>query len=192
MKAKLASLLLRLLAHTWRISIVGALPDKPCMVAFWHGEMLPCWFSMRKASPTAVVSASTDGALLARFLTDLGFHVVRGSSSRGGADALQAMVDSAQDSIVMVTPDGPRGPARECKPGVVVGAHRASVPIVLFRAVSARKKIFTRSWDNFELPLPFTRITLTVSAPIVVPSDAERKTIDALILDIGKQLDLLG
>ncbi len=192
MKSALASASIRALARTWSVHIEGRFPTGPCIVAFWHGEMLPVWFAFRALRPVALVSPSTDGAILGTLLSDWGYNVVKGSSSRGGKEALQILVDQAAHNVVLITPDGPRGPAHIAKPGAIVAAHRAGVPLVLVRMRATRTKIFTRSWDKFQLPLPFAQITLHVSAPIEVPAFLSREEIDGVIADVTEHLHRLG
>ncbi|HLP27358.1 MAG TPA: lysophospholipid acyltransferase family protein [Candidatus Didemnitutus sp.] len=192
MKSALASASIRALARTWSVHIEGRFPTGPCIVAFWHGEMLPVWFAFRALRPVALVSPSTDGAILGTLLADWGYNVVKGSSSRGGKEALQILVDQAAHNVVLITPDGPRGPAHIAKPGAIVAAHRAGVPLVLVRMRATRTKIFTRSWDKFQLPLPFAQITLHVSAPIEVPAFLSREGIDGVIAEVTEHLNRLG
>lgn len=192
MKSRIASAAIRALARTWSVHVEGRFPTGPCIVAFWHGEMLPVWFAFRALRPVALVSPSTDGAILADLLTDWGYTVVKGSSSRGGKEALQIMVEHAANNVVLITPDGPRGPAHVAKPGAVIAAHRAGVPLVLVRMRATRTKIFERSWDRFQLPLPFAQITLHVSSPIEVPSFLTREEIDGVIADVTEHLHRLG
>lgn len=191
MKAQLASLLLRMLASTWRVRVVGTLPDAPCVVAFWHGAMLPVWHAFRLRGCAGLTSASKDGDLLARLLADWGYVVVRGSSSKGGPEALAEMVKHASRRIVLVTPDGPRGPARVAKPGAVVAAQRAGVPLVPVGAAAERVTILEKSWDAFAIPWPFTRVTVQIGAPIRIDADASRERVDAVISELGQQLDAL-
>lgn len=192
MKALLASLLLRLLARTWDVKIEGRLPTGPSVVAFWHGEMLPVWYAFRALRPVALVSPSSDGALLQRLLRDWGYTVVTGSSSRGGKEALQVIVDQARDHVSLITPDGPRGPAHVAKAGAIVAAHRAGVPLILVRMRATRVKVFARSWDRFQLPLPWSHITLHISTPIDIPEHATREDIGAVIENVTEQLHHLG
>ncbi len=192
MRDRLASLLMRLLALTWRIRITGTMPPKHCVVAFWHGEMLPIWFTMRCLSPTAMVSASKDGGLLTQLLRDWKYNVIRGSSSQGGREALAAIAHAAERGVVLVTPDGPRGPRHNMKPGAVVAAHRAGVPLVLVRASIFWKKVFSRSWDRFELPLPFARVDIVIDRPHMVPAEADRAEIDRFIAMAQERLQQLG
>ena len=78
------------------------------------------------------------------------------------------------------------------KPGAVVAAHRAGVPLVLTRAVIHRKKIFERSWDLFEVPLPFARIDVMIDEPKVIPTEADRSEIDRFIAMAQERLIQLG
>lgn len=171
-------LLLRCLAATWRHRSVGT-PNQPCVIAFWHGEMLPIWYALRHRHATALVSASKDGSILASLLEKWGFLVVRGSSSRGGAEALHAMVSALENTMVLMTPDGPRGPNRHAKAGATVAAHRASRPIV---AATVRCTHYVRlsSWDRFMIPLPFARIIVRFSDPMHVQADADGRLDDAI------------
>ena len=186
------SMAIRALARTWAVSIQGRFPTGPCIVAFWHSEMLPVLFVFRALRPVALVSPSEDGLLIATVLKDWGYDVVAGSSSRGGKEALQTLVELAAQHVVLITPDGPRGPAHIAKPGAVIAAHRAGVPLVLVRMHAARTQIFHRSWDRFQLPLPFTQITLHVSAAIDVSSTLTRDEIDAMINDVTERLQQMG
>lgn len=192
MKAFIASMLIRLIAKSWHVEIKGRLPTGPCIVAFWHGEMLPVWFTFRALRPVALVSPSTDGALLERLVTDWGYEVVLGSSSHGGTEALQQLVKNAAHHVVLITPDGPRGPAHIMKPGAVIAAHRSGAPLVLVRMHTSWKKVFSRSWDKFELPLPFARVQICISPPIVVQAHLDRDEISAMIVDVQHELEKLG
>lgn len=181
MKAWLLSLVIRMIARTWRLSVTGRLPTGPSIVAFWHGEMLPVWFVFRALRPVALVSSSKDGSLLSRLLKDWGYDVVLGSSSKGGKEALEQLVAEASSRVVLLTPDGPRGPAHQAKPGAVIAAHRAHVPLVLVRIHAKSAHTFVRSWDRFTLPLPFTNIELTIDHNWLIPADATREELDTHI-----------
>lgn len=137
-----------------------------------------------------MASASKDGGLLNALLRAWGYQTIRGSSSKGGREALDDMIVMATTRLVLVTPDGPRGPAHTCKPGCVVVAQRAQVPLTLVRAYASRAKNFKRSWDNFMLPLPFAHVTLHVSPPILV--DEGIVNLDDTITDVTHRLNSLG
>lgn len=192
MRSSIASVAIRALARTWSVKIEGRFPTGPCIVAFWHGEMLPVWYAFRALRPVALVSPSSDGAILSALLSDWGYDVVIGSSSRGGREALQTLVEQAKQNVVLITPDGPRGPVHVAKPGAVIAAHRAGVPLILVRMRATRTKSFTKSWDRFQLPLPFAQITLHVSAPIDVPEHLSREELDVMIVEVTEHLHRLG
>lgn len=166
MKAVIAAALIRALARTWRFSLRGDLPSSPSVVAFWHDEMLPMWaIFARKQGNTplaALTSLSKDGDILAQLLSDWGYEVVRGSSSKGGKEALEEMITLAAQNVLLITPDGPRGPRHAMKAGAVIAAQKADVPLYLCR-ITARGHRFERSWDKFLLPYPFTRITVVIA-----------------------------
>jgi len=168
----LASRLIRGLALTWRFRVEGLVPEHPCVVAFWHGEMLPVWkfFAQRSGMlRAALTSLSNDGAVLAQLLADWGYALVRGSSSSGGKEALAALVQHAERGYaVFLTPDGPRGVRHTFKAGAIVIASRTGVPLVLCRA-EYNGWTFERSWDKFRLPFPFASITLRFTHVFAVP-----------------------
>jgi lysophospholipid acyltransferase (LPLAT)-like uncharacterized protein len=115
----LGPIALRALGGTWRVTTLGArrvtaarAAAGPVVFAFWHGTLLPLEHLNRGRGICVLSSWHRDGEMSARVMTRLGYRVVRGSSSRGGARGLQALVQAARaGSDVAVTPDGPRGPA---------------------------------------------------------------------------------
>lgn len=131
---------------------------EPCVVVFWHGRMIPVWYRFR-GDAAAVVSASADGELLADYLErTLGYAVViRGSSSRGGGEALAAMVEQLKERRVLITPDGPRGPLHRAKPGALVAAQRSSRPVLCCSWIASRA-FALGSWDRMEIPYPFAKV----------------------------------
>lgn len=159
---------LRLLGSTWRYrevvppecsAIVAG--DEPAVIAFWHGGMFPVWHRFRRQRPAAMVSASNDGTLLADYLTrGLGYaRVIRGSSSRGGSEALHEMTDALAGRSCLITPDGPRGPARQAKPGALVASMRSRRRLLL-AGWNCRHAVRLRSWDSMSIPFPFSSIDI--------------------------------
>lgn len=171
--------LLGALGATWRLRVHGRAAllardaNAPRVVfTLWHGQMLPIIYAHRQ--PTAVmISEHRDGEILAQILGRLGFSAIRGSSSRGGARALLAAVKMFKTGVdVAITPDGPRGPRHSYAPGALVLASRAGAAIVPIVAHSDRKWRL-RSWDVFEIPKPFARVTIAYGTPLRVDgSDA--------------------
>lgn len=137
--------------------------------AFWHQRQVFFTWSHRNVSAAVLVSKSNDGEMIARTMELSGIDAVRGSSSRGGAAAAREMVEilrSGRD--VGITPDGPRGPAREVKEGAVRVAQLAGMPIVpIANALSHRIEV-AKAWDRFQVPLPFGRSVVIYGEPVRV------------------------
>jgi lysophospholipid acyltransferase (LPLAT)-like uncharacterized protein len=176
----LAPAFIKLWAATWRIHVHGKLPEPgdTGVLACWHGELMVCIKSLQQRDVAALASLSRDGDLISSLLESWGFHMVRGSSSKGAARALAEMIAVAKQRCVALTPDGPRGPARQMKNGAVAIASRAAVPLYLYTARS-RWAIRGTSWDRFLLPLPFARVDITIRQ-LPIPDNADREQIEVL------------
>lgn len=170
---------MRLLARSWRVrteyeerwrSLYEA--RRPHVFLLWHEVLLPLLWHHRGQDIAIVVSENRDGQYLADFALALGYRAVRGSSSRGAARALLGAVRELQAGrAVAFTPDGPRGPRRELKPGVVAAAQRGGGVIVPIHARADRGWRLD-SWDRFLIPKPAARITVTYGRPFEVePGD---------------------
>ena len=171
---------MRLLASSWRIrteheerwrKLYEA--RRPHVFLLWHEVLLPLLWHHRKQDIAIVVSENRDGQYLADFAASLGYRSVRGSSSRGAARALLGAVRELQAGrAVAFTPDGPRGPRRELKPGVVAAAQRGGGVIVPIHA-RANRGWRLDSWDRFLIPQPAARVTVTYGRPFEVePGEA--------------------
>lgn len=171
--------LVRALASTWRIETVHEEPWRrlhearmPFVFMCWHEVLLPLVWRHRNQGITLVVSEARDGGYLADLGDALGYRLVRGSSTRGATRALLGAVRELREGhSVAFTPDGPRGPRRELKPGVAAAAQRSGAPILAIHATADQAWRF-RSWDRFMLPKPFARIRVGYAGPITVgPGD---------------------
>ncbi len=180
-KYRLAVELLNIIACTWRFSINGIIPEKPAIVCFWHGEMLPVWKLFAKKLPAAIVSSSRDGEVLSAILKKWKYKLVRGSSSKGGKEALEQMIDLSRKELFLITPDGPKGPAKIFKPGAVVAAKKGGAPIYYCRIIAPKSRMFTKSWDSFILPLPFAGINVIIKGPVYVDSSLNREETGRII-----------
>jgi lysophospholipid acyltransferase (LPLAT)-like uncharacterized protein len=170
---------LRLLARSWRVRTEHeerwrALYDarRPHVFLLWHEVLLPLLWHHRRQDIAIVVSENRDGQYLADFALALGYRAVRGSSSRGAARALLGAVRELRAGrSVAFTPDGPRGPRRELKPGVVAAAQRGGGTIVPIHARTDRAWRLD-SWDRFLIPKPGARVTVIYGRPFeVAPGD---------------------
>lgn len=162
---------------------------QPFIYALWHGRLLPLCYYHRNRGIVALISASKDGDYLADFLSSWGFNPVRGSSSRGGREALRQLVRLARaGNSLAITPDGPRGPMQKLKPGVLVTAQLAGVPILPLSGATDRGW-WPGKWDRFLVPKPFARIKVRYEAPMRVPRDASESDLQHYADELEKQLN---
>lgn len=150
---------------------------RPYLFCTWHNRLplAPLMYEQyvrRTGAPprlAAMVSASRDGAMMARVLELFGIEPVRGSSSRRGTEALKESADlSRSGRDLALASDGPRGPVYVAKPGIVVLAQMTGRPVVPVSYV-LNWKITLRSWDRFEIPVPFATCVFRVGNPVEVP-----------------------
>jgi lysophospholipid acyltransferase (LPLAT)-like uncharacterized protein len=158
----------------------------PAIYCIWHNRLalcMPAYFSyVKKHNCTpgmaAMVSASKDGGFLTGILECFNVQPVRGSSSRRGPQALLELTTWAKRGYdLAITPDGPRGPLYVVQDGVMSLAQLTGFPIVPV-SYHANWKLRLKSWDRFQIPLPFSRCEMIYEKPIFVPreaTDAERE-----------------
>lgn len=169
----LAASLIRLLRHSLRIEVLGAevVDDlnrrgEKIILSFWHDQLLLMVTGYRGAGARILISPSQDGELIARTMGYFGQGAVRGSSSRGGRAAFREMLELAAEPYDLVfTPDGPKGPRHQLKPGVVQLARLSGRPVVPMAFACSRGHRFA-SWDRFLLPFPFCRGVFAFGAPL--------------------------
>ncbi len=136
-----------------------------------------------------LVSQHRDGEIISRLLLDLGYSVARGSSTRGGVAGLREMIRIGREGGTLgFSPDGPRGPRRRCKPGVVQAAGETGLAIVPV-GVSATRRWRLNSWDRFMIPKPGARVYVSYGSPIRIP-DVERPSVTEGIERVEKALNL--
>lgn len=178
---RLGSVLLRLLAATWRVREVDGeriraplRERRPFVAVFWHGQMLPLLWWHRNRGIAILISEHGDGEIIARIARNLGYELVRGSSSRGAERALLESIRTASSGTpVAITPDGPRGPAHSFAAGALLVSHRAQAPILPV-AASVSRAWRLRSWDRFMIPKPFARVTVAYGEPAIVQAASAR------------------
>lgn len=144
--------------------------DRRFIYAFWHQRQVFFTVSHRGDPLSILVSRSTDGEMIAETVRlCCGVASVRGSSSRGASDAVRGLIKALRSGLDLgITPDGPKGPAREIKEGVMYLAQKLGVPILPVTSAQSNRLVFSRSWDQFHLPLPFGRAAVVYGAPISV------------------------
>jgi len=161
------------------------------VLAFWHGTMLIPWYVHRNKNFSALVSLSKDGSILANTLNKWGYKVERGSSHKGGKEALNTLLENSKMNFsVAITPDGPTGPPRKLKAGAVITAQRSNIPLILC-GVAYKKKYVFNSWDKFEVPKFFSKIVLNYSKPIYIDSNLNREDTSIIINECDVLLNQL-
>ncbi len=147
---------------------------KPVVLCLWHDEFFPLIYLKKDLNIIAVVSQSGDGQLLAGLLERMGLETARGSSSRGGVRALLGAARRMREAGLCgcVTVDGPRGPRHKAKEGAIFLAKQADAPLVPIRLFMERTHVFG-SWDRFQLPLPFSRVTMICADAYLVEADLQ-------------------
>lgn len=200
------ALYIRLVFRTSRWTVIGRdIPEalwrsgQPFVLCFWHGRMLMVPYAWEPNVPgRMLISPHRDGRLVAETMAHFGAGTITGSSSKGGAAALRALLKSLAEGVsVGITPDGPRGPRMRAAPGLVTVARRASVPIVPLTYAVRRRRLLA-SWDRFLVPFPFNRGVILWGASVEVPRNADsaaretaRRLIEDRLNDLTREADRL-
>jgi hypothetical protein len=197
---KLAWLLIEGIAACSRVSIEGEeavlslqKEGRPLVYIFWHRHILFVIHQFRDRGARPLISLSSDGELVAAVAEEFGMLPVRGSSSKGGARAFLELARTVQEerAEVLITADGPKGPARRVKEGAVQLAAKTGAWVVPVSWSASRLKVLEKSWDRFMIPLPFGRIRFAFGAPLRIdpslPASEMARTLDSL----SARLDLL-
>jgi lysophospholipid acyltransferase (LPLAT)-like uncharacterized protein len=166
------SVLVRVWVHTLRLTLeldpsweaLGI--GRARVYAFMHGKQLPLLRFPRPKATAALVSHSRDGERQAFMLQRFGLLIRRGSSSRGASSGVRALLRVLRSGIdVALAVDGPKGPVGVAKEGPLWLAKRGNAVLAPLGSASSCAWRFTRAWDLFTLPLPFTRIAVVLAAP---------------------------
>lgn len=149
----------------------GQMNEKKTLAyACWHQNALSTVMAHTWRRLAILVSRSFDGEVIAFVAKKFGVHSARGSSSRGGLEALRQLIKLTKDGYeVGITVDGPRGPRHEVKGGVIALASRTGVPILPTASRGRRTWILHKSWDHFRVPKPFTEIVVIYGQPMLIP-----------------------
>ena len=150
-------------------------------IAVWHQNTLPALLSHAHRKLAIIVSQSFDGEVIASAAEKFGILGARGSSHRGGKEALRAAISFAKEGRELgITVDGPTGPRHEVKPGIFYIASRTGVAVLPLAAVGRRRWILEKTWDRFHIPKPFSIVDCVFGEPIFVPSELDDQTLQSL------------
>jgi len=152
--------------------------NRNAIFAFWHGRLFMATYFFRNRGIVVMISRNKDGEYIARVIRRFGYYTARGSSSRGSRGAMvELMRELRRNRPIGFTLDGPRGPRYAAKPGAVWVASKSGDPLFPFH-ISAEKKWVLASWDQFQIPKPFTRALVLMGAPIYVKPGATDQEIE--------------
>ena len=164
---------------------------------YWHQHML---FGVRALLDMRddglrigfLISPSVDGTAPALLVSRIGGHVIRGSSTHTGARALRDYYETIvkQEISPALTPDGPKGPLHEFKPGAVMLAQLTGKPILPV-SVAASHAFRFPTWDRFELPLPFSRVAIAYGEPVKMPRGIDAESLARLQQEMAGRLQAL-
>lgn len=148
------------------------------ILTVWHNRILflPALFPAKvKTRTKAVVSASRDGQYVADIIAQFGLKSVRGSSSHRGANAQREALKAIQGKYhIACTPDGPRGPKYHMRLGPVHLATSSACRIIPV-SLNASRYWQLKSWDNFQIPKPFSKLTIVIGEALTVPEGISSK-----------------
>ena len=192
---RIYALVLRLLALTIRREVRHA--ERPeeswrrgqrIIAAFWHQHLLMMPFLPHEGRVGMMISRHRDGEFIARTVRRFGIDSIRGSTTRGGAQALRGMVRFFEaGGNLAITPDGPQGPRHVMQRGVIELARLTSAPIFPVAYAASRKKVFN-SWDHFILPLPFSKVVYLWGEPVFIPRELTEKELEEKRLLVEERL----
>lgn len=164
----------------------------PCIAVFWHDRILLTTYFWRFSNYAAMVSESFDGEYIARTSQRLGHGIARGSSTRGGSNALRVMKNLLRKEkfCLTLTIDGPKGPRYIVKSGAILLAKLSETPIV---PILIQPKSFwtLNSWDKLQIPKPFTRAKVFVAEPIFVSKRSDKNDLEVKRQEVQAKLDEL-
>ncbi len=159
---------------------------------FWHNRVFLATYFWQKRRIVVMTSQSFDGEYIARFIQRFGYGAARGSSTRGAVGAIIEMTRLMRAGCpTAFTIDGPKGPRYVAKMGAVLLAKKTGQPILPF-TITGRHWEAKRSWDGFQVPLPFSRARVDIAPPIYVSADADEGSLPAKRDELQAALDTIN
>jgi len=158
------------------------------LIAIWHGRSAAAAPFFGQDKTAVLVSASEDGKVATSILGQLGYEIIRGSSSRGGVRALRELISALRaGKHVAITPDGPRGPMHSMSPGVAFLSRATATPILPV-GVAVDRSWELASWDHYTVPKPSARVVCAYQPAMVVPREASAEELAALSTELRTRL----
>jgi lysophospholipid acyltransferase (LPLAT)-like uncharacterized protein len=179
------------------VALATVRESKAVLPVYWHQHLLfgvRGLLELRTAGLKLgfLISPSVDGTAPAMLVQRMGAHVIRGSSSHTGARALRDYYETIvkQQISPAIAPDGPRGPVHQCKPGAVLLSQLTGKPILPV-SVAASRTWRLSTWDQFEIPLPFSRVAIAFGEPFKVPRGTGADGILRMQAELAERLNAL-
>ncbi|MBT5020376.1 lysophospholipid acyltransferase family protein [Planctomicrobium sp.] len=166
--------------------------DQECVYSVWHDQILYPLFMQTPQHIVAVVGRHRDGDYVSNILKALKLKAIRGSSSRGGTEAVLQALDLVQDHSLVITPDGPRGPRWKMKAGCAFVASQTGIPVVATAFSCSNAWHVQGSWTDLVIPKPFSKVYALTSEPIHIPPKATREELEGYTEQIQAEMDRLA
>jgi lysophospholipid acyltransferase (LPLAT)-like uncharacterized protein len=174
----------------WENWEVASREEQIPIYTFWHNRVFLATYFWQRRRIVVMTSRSFDGEYIARFIQRFGYGAARGSSTRGATGAVVEMVRLMRAGCpTAFTIDGPKGPRYVAKMGAVLLAKKTGHPILPFTVTAESFWQASQSWDQFQVPKPFTRARVFIAAPIFVAPDADDGGLDAARDELQRALD---
>lgn len=167
-------------------------PCQSIAIASWHQNCLAGIMAHANRGYTLLVSKSFDGDLISHAASKIGINSIRGSSSRGGKDALRILIDKTHQGLRSAfTVDGPKGPAYSVKRGILQLAAETGTPILPLLTIGERYWTLHKSWDQFRVPKPFSKVYVIYGEPFLVTKEMYETSIEGCKADLQERLHQL-
>jgi len=190
---------IRLLNLTYRYEFIGLenkekaknlSAHKTFAYALWHQNLIGAIFSHIGEHFSMVISESKDGELVAVTCAKFGHKLARGSSTRGGKKAMIEIVKNMKRGFPgALSVDGPKGPPHIVKPGIIEIAKLCQCAILPLSPYAEKSWVIKKSWDQFRIPKPFSKIIVTIGEPIIISSEAKREDFQKLSKMVGLKIE---
>ena len=196
-KVSLASILLKSIYSTNKYDVRGRdnyldtiKKNQSVIISVWHGQLLSILYDLRNENVNAVAGTHADAELISRIAISWGWNMIRGSSKEQGDIAYKSMIRCLQNSgtILFITPDGPTGPPKIPKLGIIRAAQATQSAIIPTSVFSSRRWGFT-NWDTFYLEKPFGKIYIEYGKPILFDKNSDQKYCRKVLVEKMKHVE---
>ena len=196
-KVSLASILLKIIYRLNKYDVRGRdnyldtiKKNQSVIISVWHSQLLSIFYDLRNKNVNAVAGTHADAELISRIAISWGWNMIRGSSKEQGDVAYKSMIRCLQDpgTILFITPDGPTGPPKIPKLGIIRAAQATQSAIIPTSVFSSRRWGFT-NWDTFYLEKPFGKIYIKYGKPILFDRSSDQEYCRKVLVEKMKHVE---